>query len=112
MARQRPLSDAEIARKFEIPIGVPGFELARRFARSNRPDNTICEVPEMLCPHCAQTFQATYHDLCADEPEKAHEIGCPECDRIIHVVRIEIKDEHDPESDVLAYLSTHSPETD
>lgn len=59
----KPLTDAEIAIKFEVPPGTPEFGSAKRLSLG-RPDYTINDLPMFMCPHCGRGSRADdYQDV-------------------------------------------------
>jgi hypothetical protein len=109
MKKQRPLTDEEVCRKFEITREDPAFGMARNLA-DHRPDCTISDFPEIHCPHCAQYF--TYAGpYVPDEWHPEDLVVCPECERHSYVEHVE---DGPPFDDiewenglVLVYLNTH-----
>lgn len=105
---ERPLTDEEIAEKFEIPIGHPNFAAAKLISH-NRPDRCISEWPVIDCPHCGKEF--TY-ELGGDEVDFA--IGdiiiCVHCERRIYIEEFELADDYfdrDDDGGICITLNTH-----
>jgi predicted Zn finger-like uncharacterized protein len=108
--KNAPLTDEEVCRKFGVEPGTPAFEVAKRLSR-NRPDRVICEVPELMCPHCTHGFTATYHDLGANDPANGDEVPCPRCGRTIYVEHMtDPEDEEDYDGTIYVTLNTHPGE--
>jgi hypothetical protein len=109
MPENPPLTDAEIARKYEIPLDHPQFRTARSLAH-NRHDRSISEFPCLGCPHGGEdfVFAAPY---VADEWHAEDLIVCPFCGRHSYVERVDYgtHDDDDQTWDgrVLVYLNTH-----
>ena len=79
-----PLTDEEIAREFDISPDSLLFDTARSLSR-NRPDNTICDLPLITCPHCGEESRADdRHDVKAGDTW-----DCPRCGRTIHVTFVD-----------------------
>ena len=82
--KTRPLTNEEIARKFGIPPDSPSFAAARALSRG-RPDNTISDLPLLMCPHCGEESRADdLHDVAAGDTW-----DCPRCERTAHVTFVD-----------------------
>jgi hypothetical protein len=93
----RPLSDDEIARKFEVSPGTPEFESAKALSES-RPDRSICDMPYVTCPHCSEESRIDdYHDV-----EAGEKWLCEKCQRFMYVELVD--------HTVQVHLSTHPAE--
>lgn len=82
--RNRPMTDAEITRKFGVEKGQPGFEAAKGLAR-NRPDNAIFDLPMWTCPFCSREHQKEdYYDV-----KTGDEWECPSCERTVYITFVD-----------------------
>jgi len=93
----QPLSDEEIAEKYEVEIGTPEFATAKKLTLF-RPDTTLNDFPEFTCPHCGKdSFQDDYGST-----EVGDEIECPKCERTSYVTFVDVT--------INVTLSTHPDE--
>lgn len=83
---ERPLTDEEIAYKFECEIGSAEFESAKRISRF-RPDRAISDWPTIDCPHCGNDFEClSWHER---DLAPGGTIVCHHCDRTIYIENVE-----------------------
>ncbi len=95
---------ARVEKKFEISRDDPLFKTAFLLDK-NRPDRTVNELPDVMCPHCSEEFTATYEDV-----RHGSEMPCPGCENIIHIEHIDLPDGPDddgfPQGEVWVTLRT------
>ena len=98
MAKQnKPMTPAEITRKFGVRPGQPGYGTAEGLSQ-NRPDNTIADMPMWTCPFCSAEHQKEdYYDV-----KTGDEWECPSCERTVYITFVD--------HTIHVYISTHPDE--